>query len=130
MKCPKCKEHNLIPRTHEKTGDVFMGCQRFPHCKYTEPIETEDEKRAGEVKISKTTTDFEDKLIKSFEEYLKEWPKYLQPSEVQRTDRHGNINITHTLITYIRFLARKQDGNLREYDQIEVDMEHYVNTNG
>jgi len=34
VKCPECKEGQMIERRARKTGKVFYGCNRFPKCKY------------------------------------------------------------------------------------------------
>jgi DNA topoisomerase-1 len=34
VKCPECKDGQLIERHARKTGKVFYGCNRFPKCKF------------------------------------------------------------------------------------------------
>lgn len=34
VKCPDCKEGEMIERKARKTGKVFYGCNRFPKCKF------------------------------------------------------------------------------------------------
>ncbi|MFZ4701310.1 MAG: topoisomerase DNA-binding C4 zinc finger domain-containing protein, partial [Candidatus Methylumidiphilus sp.] len=34
--CPVCKEGSLIPKTNRKNGSLFVGCNNYPYCKYTE----------------------------------------------------------------------------------------------
>lgn len=34
VKCPKCKEGQLIERRARRTGKVFYGCNKFPKCKF------------------------------------------------------------------------------------------------
>ena len=42
--CPKafCKGR-LVIRTNKASGQKFLGCENFPECRYTEPIEEGDE---------------------------------------------------------------------------------------
>lgn len=34
VKCPKCKEGQLVERRARRTGKVFYGCNKFPKCKF------------------------------------------------------------------------------------------------
>ena len=34
--CPVCKDGSLVPKTNHKNGSVFIACNNFPYCKYTE----------------------------------------------------------------------------------------------
>jgi DNA topoisomerase I len=34
VKCPKCKEGQLVERRARRTGKVFFGCNKFPKCKF------------------------------------------------------------------------------------------------
>ena len=34
VKCPECKDGQMIERHARKTGKVFYGCSRFPKCKF------------------------------------------------------------------------------------------------
>jgi ssDNA-binding Zn-finger/Zn-ribbon topoisomerase 1 len=34
--CPECRLGKLIERENSKNGNLFMGCSRFPVCRYTE----------------------------------------------------------------------------------------------
>ena len=36
--CPSCKEGKLLLRTNKASGQEFMGCSRYPTCKYTQKI--------------------------------------------------------------------------------------------
>lgn len=39
--CPKCPEGKLVERTNIKEGTKFLGCTKYPKCKYTQPVEKE-----------------------------------------------------------------------------------------
>ena len=34
VKCPKCKDGQLVERRARRTGKVFYGCNKFPKCKF------------------------------------------------------------------------------------------------
>jgi len=34
--CPQCSGGRLVQRTSRTTGNSFLGCSKFPHCRYTE----------------------------------------------------------------------------------------------
>ncbi len=63
VKCPECKEGQLIERRTKKGGRLFYGCNKFPKCKFAtwdKPIEGACEKcgalrveKKGEVKCTK-----------------------------------------------------------------------------
>ncbi len=36
-KCPRCGDY-LVKRVSQKTGDPFLGCNRYPRCRHTEPL--------------------------------------------------------------------------------------------
>jgi ssDNA-binding Zn-finger/Zn-ribbon topoisomerase 1 len=42
--CPRafCKGR-LVYRINRNTNEKFIGCDKYPVCKYTEPVEKEDE---------------------------------------------------------------------------------------
>lgn len=37
--CPRCKAA-LVERTNKNNGNAFLGCSKFPKCKYTQSIYT------------------------------------------------------------------------------------------
>lgn len=42
-KCPTAFcNGRLVIRTNKSTGQKFIGCENYPKCKYTEPMEQED----------------------------------------------------------------------------------------
>jgi len=43
MKCPECKEGELIERKARR-GNIFYGCSRYPECKFTSNYKPIDEK--------------------------------------------------------------------------------------
>ncbi len=45
-------EHDLVLRTNSQTGGQFLGCERFPDCRYTSEIPTYVKlKRAGAAEL-------------------------------------------------------------------------------
>jgi len=40
--CPYC-HGKLIKRMNRKTGEEFLGCTKYPKCKYTQPVEKDDD---------------------------------------------------------------------------------------
>lgn len=58
VKCPKCKEGQLVERRTRKGGRIFYGCNKFPKCKYAtwkKPGE-EDKKEAAKKGVKKTVS--------------------------------------------------------------------------
>ncbi len=53
VKCPKCKEGQLIERRTRKGGRVFYGCNKFPKCKYATWKKPGEEGAETEVKKGK-----------------------------------------------------------------------------
>lgn len=50
VKCPKCKDGQLIERRARKSGKVFYGCNKFPKCKFAtwdKPTKQKCEKCGG-----------------------------------------------------------------------------------
>jgi len=47
-KCPECEKHSrdgeLIERSNKKTGDKFIGCNKWPACRYTESVKDNSKK--------------------------------------------------------------------------------------
>jgi len=42
--CPKAHcNGRLVYRTNKNTNEKFIGCENFPTCRYTEPLEKEDD---------------------------------------------------------------------------------------
>ena len=37
--CPKCPTGKLVRRTNKKTGETFLGCNKYPSCSYTQKDE-------------------------------------------------------------------------------------------
>jgi ssDNA-binding Zn-finger/Zn-ribbon topoisomerase 1 len=37
--CPRCQSPLEVHR-NRKTGELFLGCSGFPHCRFSEPYET------------------------------------------------------------------------------------------
>lgn len=66
VKCPECKEGQLVERRTKKGGRLFYGCNKFPKCKYatwekpgadgakprTEEQKAGDDKRAAKKKVA------------------------------------------------------------------------------
>lgn len=40
--CPKCPKGKLVKRFSRKTETIFLGCNQYPKCTYTQPLEKED----------------------------------------------------------------------------------------
>lgn len=38
--CPRCGAQ-LIIRVNGETGESFLGCQRYPECRFTQPLPTD-----------------------------------------------------------------------------------------
>lgn len=37
--CPECGPRaSLVIRTNKRTKELFLGCERYPECRYTEPM--------------------------------------------------------------------------------------------
>ncbi len=36
VSCPICEDGNLVPKTNRKNGSIFIACNNYPYCKYTE----------------------------------------------------------------------------------------------
>lgn len=51
--CPKCGVNTLlVERVNRKTGESFLGCSRYPTCRYTEPLpEALRLKRSGQQEL-------------------------------------------------------------------------------
>lgn len=41
--CPECDVGRMIVRKNGMSGELFMGCTRYPKCDYTEDLEEEAE---------------------------------------------------------------------------------------
>ncbi|MBI4232750.1 type I DNA topoisomerase, partial [Candidatus Peregrinibacteria bacterium] len=57
VKCPKCKNGQLIERRTRKGGKVFYGCNKFPKCRFAtwdKPLKTTC-KKCGGIKVEKLT---------------------------------------------------------------------------
>ena len=35
MKCPECKDGELVEKSARRRGNTFYGCSRYPKCKFT-----------------------------------------------------------------------------------------------
>lgn len=47
LRCPECGAE-LVIRAQRATGQEFLGCARYPRCKYSEPLPpTLEMRRAG-----------------------------------------------------------------------------------
>lgn len=40
--CPQCGG-KLVKRKNRSTGESFLGCDNYPKCKYTQPLEPEED---------------------------------------------------------------------------------------
>jgi ssDNA-binding Zn-finger/Zn-ribbon topoisomerase 1 len=40
--CPECGTGKLVRRENRKTGEKFLGCTKYPICKYTQREEKSD----------------------------------------------------------------------------------------
>ncbi len=42
-KCPDCEKHGrngeLVERSNKSSGNKFLGCSKYPACKYSEPLD-------------------------------------------------------------------------------------------
>jgi DNA topoisomerase I len=61
VKCPKCKDGQIVERRTRKGGRLFYGCNKFPKCKYATwkkpgTPEAEEEAKAKAKKGAKKTT--------------------------------------------------------------------------
>jgi len=61
-KCPECqkagRDGELVERKNKSNGNKFYGCNRYPGCKYSEPIEGES--GSGQKKYVKKNTEKEE----------------------------------------------------------------------
>ncbi|MFX0094167.1 MAG: DNA topoisomerase [Candidatus Hodarchaeota archaeon] len=66
--CPSCGEGSVVERQNKKTGNSFLGCSRYPHCKWTQAISAiPDEKSIiGKCPYPDCTGDFVLKNVKDF----------------------------------------------------------------
>ena len=37
----------MVERRNKATGEPFYGCKKFPHCRHTEPVESDEENDQG-----------------------------------------------------------------------------------
>lgn len=58
IKCPKCKEGELLARTAQKSKKKFYGCTRYPDCDFisnAKPREIKCEMCGNDYMLEKTT---------------------------------------------------------------------------
>lgn len=39
MRCPRCRESELVYRTLQRTGDIYAICANYPKCSYVGDFE-------------------------------------------------------------------------------------------
>ncbi|MFX1252100.1 MAG: DNA topoisomerase [Promethearchaeota archaeon] len=67
--CPLCGEGMIIERRNKKTGNVFLGCSRYPNCNWTQTVSAvpDDKTLIGKCPRPDCTGDFILKKVKGYQ---------------------------------------------------------------